>query len=197
MKHVAVAVALASLAGSGIATAQVVQEPIGARLEYQVSLPGGTWGSSVTINPGERVEWRAVISFTSTQNAVALGRIYYQPIFSNVDNTGTGSEQDQLGTWRNNGSSGQGNTTLQQGLLSLAEGADSSELASYGRVHYGFTSRSTTAGSSGPLIGHRHSGASDGAPSGEWMRVAGSNNTTWYPENVGGTVPLRNRSLRQ
>ncbi len=183
---------------ASIANAQVPQEPIGARLEYQVALPGGEWSSNVTIQPGDRVEWRVRVSYTgpSWVPADGVGRIYYQPVLSNVDNEGQGAQADQLGTWRNNGVSGQGNTTLQQGLLNLAEGGDSSELASYGRVRFGFTSRSTTAGSSGGLIGHRHSAGSNEAPEGNFLRIAGSNNTQWYPSTIpNGSVPLNNRIL--
>jgi|GEM_PF-1299590 len=39
------------------AGAQVSQEPVGARLEYQVALPGGPWQSSLNIKPGQPVEW--------------------------------------------------------------------------------------------------------------------------------------------
>jgi len=191
-----VIVSLVALAGvAGIANAQVTQEPIGATLRYQVAVNGGAWGSNVSVAPGDRVEWRAVLNFTGTQAAAALGRIYYQPVFSNVDNTGAGATQDQLGAWRNGGSSGQGNTTLAQGLLSAAEGANSGALADYGRVTYGFTSRSTTAGSSGALTGIRHNG-DNGAPAGSYLRIAGSNNTSWYPASIpNGTVALNNQIL--
>ncbi|MFO0858667.1 MAG: hypothetical protein U0640_15080 [Phycisphaerales bacterium] len=189
-----VIVSLVALAGvAGIANAQVQQEPIGATLTYQVALPGGAWGSSVNAPVGTRVEWRAVLNFTGTQAAAALGRIYYQPVFSNTDNAG--GTQDQLGAWRNGGASGQGNTTLALGLLSAAEGNNSSSLADYGRVVYGFTSRSTTAGSSGALTGIRHNG-DNGAPAGSYIRIAGTNNTSWYPASIpNGSVALNNQIL--
>lgn len=189
-----VIVSLVALAGvAGIANAQVTQEPIAATLTYQVALPGGAWGSSVDAPVGTRVEWRAVLSYTGSAAVQALGRVYYQPVFSNVDNTGT---MDNLGAWRNGGISGQGNTTLTPGLLSAAEGANSNSLADYGRVTYGFTSRSTTAGNSGALTGFRHSAGSDGAPAGNFIRVAGANNTTWYPASIpNGSVALNNQIL--
>jgi uncharacterized protein (TIGR03382 family) len=196
MKNVIVSlVAVAGVASAVNAQTQPPMEPVGATFKYEVALPGGAWGSSVDILPGQRVEWRAVVTYTGSEtNAAGLGQVYYQPIFNNVDNAG--ANQDNLGTWRNNGISGQGNTTLQQGLLSVAEGADSSTLASYGRVRYGFTSRSTTAGSSGGLTGIRHSGGSAGAPAGEFLRIAGSGNPNWYPANIpNGTVDLNNQIL--
>lgn len=191
-----VIVSLVALAGvAGIANAQVQQEPIGATLRYQVAVNGGAWGSNVTIAPGDRVEWRAVLNFTGTQAAAALGRIYYQPVFGNVDNAGAGANQDNLGAWRNGGASGQGNTTLAQGLLSAAEGNNSGALADYGRVVFGFTSRSTTAGSSGALTGIRHN-SDGGSPAGSFIRIAGTNNGTWYPASQpNGSVALNNQIL--
>jgi hypothetical protein len=191
--------ALVSLAGAAqVAFAQPPMEPIGPTLRYEVSLPGGNWGSSVTIQPGDRVEWRAVVSYMGSEPAVALGQIYYQPILSNIDNDGAGEGIDTLGVWRNGGVSGQGNTLIQQGLLSAEDGASSSPIAfGYGRVMYGFTSRSTTAGSSGGLIGHRHTNGANSAPAGSWMRVAGSNNPQWYAQGpiINITAEINNRIL--
>jgi len=192
-----VIVSLVALAGiAAVANAQVTQEPIGARFEYQVSVNGGAWSNSATINAGQRVEWRARVSYTGSLAAVALGQVYYQPVFSNVDNSGAGMAQDQLGAFRNNGISGQGNSTLTPGLLSAAEGNNAAALADYGRVVYGFTSRSTTAGNSGGLTGFRHSGGSAGAPAGDYIRVAGTNNSSWYPASIpNGTVALNSQIL--
>ncbi len=192
--------AAAMIAVAGVvscAHGQIIQEPIAATLTYQVTLPGGAWGSSAIATPGQRVEWRAVLNFTGTTNAAALGRIFYQPVLSNVNNVGSGTQVDRLGEWRNAGASGQGNTTLGQGLLSVAEGNNSSALASYGRVHYGFTSRSTTAGNSGALTGHRHTDGSDGAPAGSHIRIAGSNATQWYEPGPipNPTLDIVNRSI--
>jgi hypothetical protein len=195
MKNVIVSlVALAGVASA--AYAQPPMQPIGATFRYEVALPGGEWGSSVDILPGQRVEWRAVVSYTGTAAAVALGQVFYQPVFGNVDNAGAGATVDSLGAWRNGGISGQGNSTLVPGLLSVAEGNNSASLADYGRVRYGFTSRSTTAGNSGPLTGFRHTAGSDGAPAGNFIRVAGQNNPTWYPATIpNGTVALNNQIL--
>lgn len=192
MKNVIVSlVALAGIAGAASAQTQL---PVGATLRYEVSVGGGAWSSNATINAGERVEWRAVVSYTGSNAAVALGRIFYQPVLSNTDNSGPNT--DSLGAWRNNGVSGQGNTTLAQGLLTNAEGADANSLPSYGRVRFGFTSRSTTAGSSGGLVGIAHSGGSAGAPAGDYIRIAASNNPNWYPATIpSGSVALNNQIL--
>ena len=47
------------IAVTGVAASafgQITMEPIAATLRYEVALPGGPWSSSVTINPGDRVE---------------------------------------------------------------------------------------------------------------------------------------------
>lgn len=194
-------VSLVALAGiAGVASAQLTQQPIGANLRYEVAVNGGAWSSSVNANPGDQVEWRAVLNITAP-NAVALGSIFYQPVIVNADNTGP--SMDMLGAWRNGGISGQGNTNLQPGLLSLADGANSGALSSYGRVRFGFTSRSTTAGNSGGLTGFRHDASADTdinglSASGGFglIRIAGANNPNWYPENIpNGTVALNNQIL--
>jgi hypothetical protein len=195
MKNVIVSlVALAGIAGA--ASAQVTQAPIGATLRYEVAVDGGPWTDKVSVLPGTRVEWRAVVSLNAGQDAAALGRIYYQPVLGNVDNNADANGVDMLGAWRNGGISGQGNSTLVPGLLNAAEGNNSGPLASYGRVTYGFTSRSTTAGNSGGLVGHRHSAGSAGAPAGEFIRIAGALNPNWYPDSIpNGTLPLNQRIL--
>jgi hypothetical protein len=152
--------------------------PVGANLRFEVALPGGAWSDFVQVAPGQRVEWRAVLTYTGSVPAAALGRIIFQPTFSNVDNVGP--RVDQVGFWRNGGSSGQANSTLAAGLLGVTEGNLSASLGSgYGRVRYGFTSRSTAPGNSGPLMAHRHSSGSEGAPAGDYLRIAGANATNW------------------
>ncbi len=169
------ATATAALIGvcglAAIATAQVPQEPICARAEMQVALPGGAWGTSVSINPGDRVEWRVVLSFTGTQAAAALGRMYYQPVLSNVDNSGVGSQQDQVGLFRQ----------PPNAILTAAEGATTFPLPSYGRVVYGTNGALTFAA-------HRHSNSSDGAPPGEHLRIAQAATTQWYPPTGTGSI---------
>jgi hypothetical protein len=54
------------------------------QIRYEVSLNGGPWSSSVDAAPGDRVEWRAVITLSDPEFA-ALGRIYYQPVTSGCD----------------------------------------------------------------------------------------------------------------
>jgi hypothetical protein len=164
--------------------------PVGAALRYEVALPGGTWGSSVSIQPGQRVEWRAVVTYTGTEDAAALGQMFYQPILSNVDNDGTASTQDRLGDFRP-----PSNFPPQTDRLEAAEGETTDVLPSYGRVVYAFTGRSSTPGSSGFLTGHRHWSGGLPGPSG-FLRIAGGFNTSWYPASIpNGTVALNNQIL--
>ncbi len=205
-----VIVSLVALAGvASIASAQITQEPVGASLRYEVAVNGGAWSSSVNANPGDRVEWRAVLNINPNlqtpglQPVAALGSIFYQPVIVNADITGAGASRDNLGAWRNNGISGQGNTTLAQGLLSVADGNNSGALSSYGRVRFGFTSRSTTTGSSGGLTGFDHAATADTdinglSASGGFglIRIAGANNPNWYPASIpAGSVALNNQIL--
>lgn len=177
--------AAALLLVSGAAQAQPPMLPIGARMTFEVAHPGGPWSSSVAALPGDRIEWRIKVSYTGDNpNVDALGSIYYQPIISGIDNSGAGSSVDQLGIWRNGGSSGYGNTTLRLGMLDPADGNSSNSLASYGRVGYGFFARSSTPGSSGPLTGFRHSAGSGGAPTGDYLRIAGDRLPDWYPSEM-------------
>lgn len=180
--------ALLALCGAAAASTAQPMFPIGATLAYQVSNGDGIWRNSVTADFGSRVQFRAIVSYTGTEPAVALGRIYYQPIISNVDNTGSTLSRDNLGVWRNLGSSGQANPFLAAGLLSPSEGASAGFLPSFGRVHYAMSTMSTTS-SSGASVGHRHTGGSSGAPTGSYIRIAGANATSWY-SHTDYTSPL-------
>lgn len=168
----AVVALLVAVAGSGWSerAAAQPQEPVGATLRYEVALPGGSWGSSAVISPGQRVEWRAVVSFTGTQAAVGLGSLLYQPVLSNVDNTGSGSGIDALGAFR----------APPSNVLSAFEGQTTDPLPTYGRVVYG-------TGTNVDLLGHRHSGGSNGAPPGDFIRVALAAGTQWYGPTGTGT----------
>lgn len=142
---------------------------IGATLRYEVALPGGTWGSSVNVNPGDRVEWRAVVNFTGTQAAAAVGRIFYQPVLNNVDNAG--GNIDSIGVFR----------TGADPILPQSEGQSTASLASYGRVSYGLSLTPT-------FLDHRHSGGANGAPAGDFIRIARTAETQWYPPSGSGSI---------
>lgn len=160
---------LCAFVACGTALSAAAHAQIGATLRYEVALPGGEWGSSVSINPGDRVEWRAVVNFTGTQAAQAVGRVIYQPVLSNADNAGPSI--DDIGAFRAGADP----------ILSQSEGQSTLSLASYGRVSYGVSL-------SHLFLGHRHSAGSNGAPAGEYIRIARDTETQWYPPNGSGST---------
>jgi len=198
MKNVIVSMlAVAGLAT--IASAQTYETDAqgnltGGRLTFQVYNPvTSSWGSSIDAAPGQRVEVRVVASYVGTRTDIfAMGEALYQPTFSNADNTGTGAQQDQIGAFRNGGNGG---NSIVGSMLTQAEGASGAALADYGRVGFGGTA--TAATSSNTMTSFRHSGGSDGAPAGSWIRMAGNFVTQW-PTALPGTTDANgiNRILR-
>ena len=170
------ALVLALLAGT-TAHAQLA-EPLAGRLEAQVFNPAtNTWGNTLTVAPASRIEFRFIVSYTGTNtNVFALGGITYQPTFGNIDNTASDGGIDQTLPWRNNGNQG---STIANSMLSASEGQSGNSLTSYGRVVYGDTASSTT--SLNAITTHRHGGdfASNNAPTGSWLRLAGNSVITW------------------
>jgi hypothetical protein len=127
---------------------------------------------------------RVVVSYTGTQPVVGLGRVAYQPIFSNWDNDGP--SMDNLGAWRNGGlnrASYSDGTSV--GYLAPAEGASGNALADYGRIS--FVHVATTPETFNVLSSFRHVDGSAGAPAGSWMRVSGSFGNIWP---TSGSLPL-------
>jgi len=112
-----------------------------------------------------------VVTFTGTQSAAALGSLRYQPVFSNVHNLGSGTNQDQVGTFR----------APPNNILLPIEGETSNTLDTYGRVSYGSTASTT-------LLAHRHSAGANGAPAGDYVRIALASGIQWYPPNGTGTL---------
>jgi hypothetical protein len=174
--------------GAGAARAQTEPPmyPIEAAMRFE-AWDGSAWSRSVTVNPGARIEWRIVMDYTGVRtNLTAMGEVLYQPILSNADNVGTGTDLDRYADFRNNGSSGY---NMPGSLLTESEGNDQNPMPpgaglyqGYGRVRYGQTAMTTV--SSNVLTLFRHSGGSNGAPPGEWMRLAGSALTQWPPLEV-------------
>ena len=181
------ALVLAATLPASLAQAQL-SEQNATRVDMQVfNTDTNSWGTVASAVPGSRVEWRVVVSYTGTNtNVFALGSMTYQPTFSNADNTGP--NVDQLAPWRNGGLQG---NPIANSMLSAAEGASGSALASYGRVVFGATAANSN--SQNIVTTHRHGGdfASARAPAGSWLRVAGSFVTQWplptLPLNVDAT----------
>lgn len=164
------------------ASAQL-NEANAARLSVQV-WDGNSWSSSLGAFPGLTVQWRVVLSYTGSNTAVsALGSVLYQPIIVNADNVSNAGGVDNMGPWRNGGQQG---NAIAGSMLSVAEGADGRALPSYGRVTYGGTAMH--APSFNTLTTFRHGGDASqaGAPTGEYLRVAGSSVTNWPLASVSG-----------
>ncbi len=185
-----VCVVLALVGGlAGAAGAQVTYEQGGATVRFQVFDPAanggaGLWTSTRTAFPGQQVEWRVVVSYTGTRTDLfALGEARYQPTVSNADNVGTGAAADQIGAWRNGGNSGNG---LPGSMLSTAEGESGAPLATYGRVNYGGVAANAATNNGHTLF--RHTAGSEGAPTGNWLRIAGSFVSQW-PRELNFPIP--------
>ncbi len=169
---------------AGQASAQTYEQG-GARITFQVYEPSfNSWTHTVQAMPGQRVEWRIVLSYTGTRTDIfALGEALYQPTISEADNTDGGNGVDEFGPWRNGGVGG---NSIAGSMLTAAEGEQGTPLASYGRVRFGGTV--TAATSSNVLTTFRHSGGAGGAPAGDYMRVAGNFVSQW-PRSLAGPVP--------
>ncbi len=180
MKSVQLCAVIVVAAGGvvGVAAAQTTTEVGGAVLRFEVYNPlTNSWASSLGDSaPGQQIEFRAVLSYTGTRTDLfALGEVLYQPTISNVDNTGTGAQADQLGTWRNGGNGG---NSVAGSMLTQAEGIlPGPILSGYGRVGYGGTA--ATATGSNTMTSFRHVNNSDAAPDGSWIRMAGNFVTLW------------------
>ncbi|MFO0832919.1 MAG: hypothetical protein U0637_13895 [Phycisphaerales bacterium] len=165
--------------------------PLESELRFEV-WDGTQWASSVHAAAGDRVEWRAVVSYTGTRTDIqGLSEALYQPVVSNADNAGVA--MDALGPWRNGG---EGSEVLPGTLVTTDEGESGGPLASYGRV--GMAHTGTISAYSNILTTFRHSGGSGGAPAGEWLRVAGSFVTQWPVSGSGSgwNADDANRLLR-
>lgn len=136
---------------------------------------GAVWSNQLVVVPGARVEYRAVVNYTGTSTVpLALGSIRYQPTFSNIDNDG--ASVDGNAPFRNNGVSG---VVYANSTLTTAEGVTSQPLPTYGRVNFAATAMQSST--LNVLTQFRHGGgfAQTGAPTGSWIRLAGSSVTAW------------------
>lgn len=172
-------------------------EANGGQLRFEVLNPStGTWGSEYNdAMSGQQIEWRVVASYIGTRTDLfAMGEVLYQPTISNVDNLGSGAQADQIAPWRNGGAGG---NSVPSSMLTAADGNIVGPLpGGYGRVGFGGTV--TAATWSNLMTSFRHSGGSDSAPAGEWIRIAGNFVTQWPQAyvNVAPDAAAVNRILR-
>jgi len=170
---------LCALSGAAVAHAQT-WEPDAARLRLEVSNGFQPWSTSMVATPGTRIEYRVVLDYTGTRSDLfALGEALFQP------------------TIRNAGLAALGATYLPNGALTQADGASIMALPQYGRV--GYLRPGTTPVNSNMMTNFRHTGGFNGAPPGDWMRVAGSFVSQWpraLPSGTDVTADDINRLLR-
>ncbi|HEX2838224.1 MAG TPA: hypothetical protein VHN77_08885 [Phycisphaerales bacterium] len=178
--------ALLALAGSAcVAAAQTTFEgPGSGELRFLVFDPAaaggqGEWVRSMGAQPGQQVEWRVDMVYTGTRSDLfALGEVLYQPTIANADNMDGGDGIDALGPWGpippqcDFVPCDSSDPQARQALARLG-----TPLQAYGRVNFGGMSQSATG--SNILTAFRHSNGSNGAPPGEWIRIAGSFVTLW------------------
>ena len=174
--------------GAAGASAQTYEQG-GAEIRFQIFNPTTqAWVSSYADGvAGQQIEWRVVVSYTGTRTDMfALGEALYQPTIRNADNADNGDGLDNLGAWRNGGNGGD---TVSGSMLTAVEGENGSPLPTYGRVRFGGTQTAVTG--SNTLTTFRHSGGSNMAPPGDWLRVAGSFVSQW-PQPLPGTTDATN-----
>lgn len=168
-------VSLLAVAGLAAAASAQTYESGAASVIFEV-WNGSTWTNSVDVAPGATVEWRARVQYTGTRTDLnGMGEMWWQATFQGADNTGAGGSADQV-------SVGQGvpSGNSSGGMVSEADGLNGAALSSYGRV-LPFGLAATNAASSNVTTVFRHSAGANGAPAGEWIRVAGSGSSTWAP----------------
>jgi hypothetical protein len=165
------AVCVVSVAGA--AWAQPAVEVNGARMFYQVfDTASNAWTTSISVLPGTRVEWRAVVSYTGTNTDVsALGSMLYQPTLSNADNDDTVGPRDEFRPWRSHNF-----LTGASAILTAEEGETGLPLASYGKVRFGPPGATLFTPN---LAVYRHDDGLSGAPAGSWIRVAQTSGGIW------------------
>jgi hypothetical protein len=73
----------AAVSASAIAATAAHAQLATSRLDYQVRIPGSTnWSSSVTAQPGDRVEFRALVSYTGSVPVFGFKDAGIQPVVS-------------------------------------------------------------------------------------------------------------------
>jgi len=160
----------------------------GSVVDFQV-WDGASWSNNANINPGDRVEWRVVVSYTGTRTDLfAMGELLMQPYFGGVDNAGAGPTVD----FAEGGQGANSGNGIPGSMLSIGTRSDSNALGAYGRIApFGATAMTTntTAANGSQMQLYRHSGGNNGAPAGDWIRFAGGSGTVATEVNETWAVP--------
>lgn len=158
MKNVIGLVAIAGLASAAVA------QPVETQLRYEVRIFNGGnntgWASAVNANPGDRVEVRAVVSYTGTNQVFGIGQITFQPVVSQwtaADALVTDGPNNQIGPMGSN-------ITTPRGYVEDVPGV-------YGRIT---PFAASTYNTSTFLRGHVHN-----ISGGTFLRIARADVTNW------------------
>jgi hypothetical protein len=126
------------------------------RIDWQVSADFFNWSSELTVQQGQRLWVRAVVSYTGTQTPVGLAGFVFQPTVSNWD--AAGGSEDIATVW-----------TLGEASCGWLPPC----YERYGR--YSPFDRSPIT-----LTGFVHTNGSGCAPPGSWLRIAQASATNWF-----------------
>lgn len=189
-------VSLLAVAGLAAAASAQTYESGAASLNFEV-WNGSSWASSADVLPGGSVEWRVRVQYTGTRtDLTAMGEMWWQGVFGNVDNTGAGASADQLGAWLGGGTNANG---IAGSMVPTADGSNGGALSGYGRV-FSFGLAAMQSSNLNILTSFRHSAGANGAPAGEFIRVAGSGSTIWAPDVAAtalGTTTANTQSIQR
>jgi hypothetical protein len=154
-------VSLVALAGAAAMANAQSFEANGATIRFETSSDGVSWSSNTNINPGDTAQWRVVVSYTGTRTDLfALGQAIYQPMLGGVDNTGPALDNVNVGA------AASGNN-IANSVIGQPGGS-----ATTGR-HFPYALAAMQASTFNATGFYRHSGGSNGAPAGDWIRVTG------------------------
>lgn len=171
---------LMAVAGMAAAASAQTYESGGAAVVFEVfDTASSNWAPSTNILSGDTVQWRVRVQYTGARTDLnGLGEMWWQTQFSNADNTGAGASADQVGAGQGLAS---GNNSVPSNMVPAADGNNGGALGAYGRV-FPLGLAATNAASSNIMSVFRHTGGANGAPAGEWIRLAGSGSSTWAPD---------------
>ncbi len=176
MKTVLSLMAVAGMAAA--ASAQTYESGTASVIFEVYDSASSSWTNSVNIVSGQTAEWRVRVQYTGSSSLNGLGEMWWQTQFSNADNTGAGASADQVGAGQGLAS---GNNSAPSNMVPTADGNNGGALGLYGRV-FPLGLAATNAASSNVMSVFRHSAGANGAPAGEWIRLAGSGSSTWAPD---------------
>lgn len=155
--------------------ARAVAQPLATELKYQVRVFDAStnegWASAIDIEPGTRIEVRALVSYVGTGTVGGLGQIVFQPVLSNWTSVDTLLTNGLLGIVGPTGGLGPIGGTRSTPIGTVAD-----QPGLYGRITPWGANATTT---SSFLRGHTGTGTASGL-----LRIAQSHITNWVGEGA-------------